>query len=374
MKSILFISNGLGEDSMTASIISRLPDPTQIDAYPLIGPGAAYSGICNIVGPRADVPSQGWRHAKWSVLRDLGAILAMLPSAIAFLRQCRGKYGQVVVVGDTSVIILGVLARLKVDLYIDVFKTGYAHRYSPIEKWALSKLSPQVLCRDDMLAEQLQKAGIKAVSHGNIMLDTVTRGDIVIDGPPEGMFHIGLLPGSRHGAPTAFSLMVTVLEEIARERPVVGLAALVDGIDIADIAAATDLTFKPEPHANEHALGELSGRGVVIRLYRQATENVIEASDIVFSQAGTATHQALGLGRPVITYLPQEHRKKRMNDEQALMGEARLLVQPDASLMARQAIDLLDNPSERQRLGQIGRERIGGTGTLEMAISELLAS
>lgn len=292
MKSILFISNGLGEDSMTASIISRLPDPTQIDAYPLIGPGAAYSGICNIVGPRADVPSQGWRHAKWSVLRDLGAILAILPSAIAFLRQCRGKYGQVVVVGDTSVIILGVLARLKVDLYIDVFKTGYAHRYSPIEKWALSKLSPQVLCRDDMLAEQLQKAGIKAVSHGNIMLDTVTRGDIVIDGPPEGMFHIGLLPGSRHGAPTAFSLMVTVLEEIARERPVVGLAALVDGIDIADIAAATDLTFKPEPHANEHALGELSGRGVVIRLYRQATENVIEASDIVFSQAGTATHQA----------------------------------------------------------------------------------
>src|SRR5690606_3262280 len=115
----------------------------------------------------------------------------------------------------------------------------------------------------------------------------------------------------------------------------------------------------------------LSGRGIRIELYRGATGNVIEASDVVLSQAGTATQQAVGGGRPVSTYFPPEHRKKRMDDEQALMGDARLLLPTDPAAIAFETVRLLDDPAERARLGTIGKQRLGGPGTLAAVIAEL---
>ena len=43
---ILFITNGYGEDSVGAEIIRRLPRELSAEAYPTLGPGKAYAGIC----------------------------------------------------------------------------------------------------------------------------------------------------------------------------------------------------------------------------------------------------------------------------------------------------------------------------------------
>ena len=128
---LLFIANGNGEDSMAAEIIKRLPPEFSADAYPMIGQGAAYAGHAEIVGPRSQVPSEGWRHEKGSVARDLkgGMLMGVLP-AVRFLKAQRGVYERVLVVGDMVGPILCLLAGLKLDIYLDVFKTGHSHVYS----------------------------------------------------------------------------------------------------------------------------------------------------------------------------------------------------------------------------------------------------
>lgn len=355
---------------MSAEIIRGLPSGQLAHAYPLIEEGLAFKGLSEVVGPRSHVPSQGWRHARWSVLRDIAAIAATIPPAIGFLRGCYTQYDRVVVVGDTSAVILGAWAGLKIDFYIDVFKTGYAHRYSPLDLWAIKRTTRKVFCRDGMLAGQLLKRGIDAVSFGNIMLDTITYADIKVDRPHDRSV-VGLLPGSRDTTPAAFAIQIDALERVALSIPVLGVAALASGIDPISLARMSNLEFHAASQGNPQLAGRLEGRGLYIELYRNAAGNVIEASDVLLSQAGTATQQALGLGKPVITFFPPQHRKKRMDDEQKLMGEARRLLPPDPALMAKEILRLLRDPDERERLGKIGRERLGGPGTLEAVLREL---
>src|SRR5690606_19208821 len=95
------------------------------------------------------------------------------------------------------------------------------------------------------------------------------------------------------------------------------------------------------------------------------------ASDLVLSQAGTATIQSLGSGRPVITFTRATDRMKRFREENRLFGEARLLVGADAGRIARLLRELLSNPAELARLGALGRERIGGPGAIGAIIDSL---
>ncbi len=98
---LLFISNGHGEDSIAAAIIRRLPPGLTVDAYPMLGEGRAYAGVCNVVGPRAQLASEGWRNVRGSVVRDFagGGLKTLLPG-IRFARSLAGRYDRVIVVGD----------------------------------------------------------------------------------------------------------------------------------------------------------------------------------------------------------------------------------------------------------------------------------
>jgi hypothetical protein len=109
-----------------------------------------------------------------------------------------------------------------------------------------------------------------------------------------------------------------------------------------------------------------------VHVTRGATGNVIEGTDVVLSQAGTATIQALGLGRPVITFVNRRDRKSRVRDESALFGEARLVLPADADRLAATLEGLLDSPDERARLGEIGRARIGGSGAIHAIIEVIV--
>jgi uncharacterized protein (TIGR03492 family) len=91
------------------------------------------------------------------------------------------------------------------------------------------------------------------------------------------------------------------------------------------------------------------------------------------SQAGTATVQAVGLGRPVVTFARDTDRMQRYLDENRLFGDARILVPAEAEKLGAEVKRLLGDPAERKRLGALGKERIGGPGVVTKIIAAIHA-
>lgn len=359
---LLFVTNGYGEDSVGAEIVARLPPTLAADAYPTLGPGRAYDGICTVVGPRAHLPSEGSRVAKGTVTRDIaaGGLATLLPG-LNFLRSVRSAYDEIVVIGDFIMVAGCWLSGISGITYLDVYKTGYGRPYAGLERWIIARTCRRVFNRSERLAETLRAGGVEAVAAGNVMMDTITRSDYDAAGRRRRETAVTLLPGSRDQTAVNLTLQAAALRLIPeRARPDIFLA-LAGAATPQDIATATGLQLD-----GDRLAGDLD-----IHFARGAMRNMVEASDLVLSQAGTATIQALGLGVPAITFTRPTDRMKRFLEENRLFGGARLLSTDDPEDLARLTRELLENPAERQRLGSIGRERIGGPGVIERIIAAI---
>ncbi|MDB5528837.1 MAG: hypothetical protein JWR51_1940 [Devosia sp.] len=370
----LFISNGHGEDAIAAAIVRQMPDTVSIEAYPMIGAGNAYTGACPVVGPRATLASEGWRNVKGSLRRDIATGgLRTVPPALQFLRRVRGSYDRVVIIGD----MVGVLACWATgyrDLYyLDVYKTGAARLYSALERWAIKQSCKAVFCRSDNLASSLTAIGVNARCAGNVMMDTIPHGNYDAAQRRKHSFAVTLLPGSRALTSESFALQVEALRKLdASLRPDVFLA-IAGGVKVEDLAKAAGLRRSATLSAEPDDLGELSDGKLTVHMARGgAMGNLLEQSDLVLSQAGTATVQALGLGIPAITFLNPRDRRSRFRDEQTLFGDARVVVPAEADAVGDALSKLLSEPAERMRLGRIGRERIGEPGAVNAIIETLV--
>lgn len=369
----LFISNGHGEDWIAAAIVAQLPKSVEVDAYPMIGAGNAYAGVCSIVGPRATLASEGWRNVKGSLRRDLtSGGLATVPPAFKFLRQMRGKYDRIIVVGD----MVGVFACLATGhrgiVYLDVYKTGAARLYSSPERWAIKQTCRTVFCRSDSLARTLEHLGIDARSAGNVMMDTIPRGEYDARARRTRPLVVTLLPGSRALTSESFGLQVSALRTLPPElRPDVFLA-VAGSVNVEELARETGLRRTTTLSAEPADLGELSDGNLTIHMARgSAMGNLLDVSDVVMSQAGTATVQALGLGKPVITFINPRDRRSRFTDEQMLFGDARTVVPAEVPAIGSALKNLLGDEEERRRLANIGRQRIGGPGAMQAILDAL---
>lgn len=369
----LVISNGHGEDAIAAQLVARFPSRIRVDAYPMIGSGKAYDGICALVGPRATLASEGWRNVKGSLRRDIvNGGLRTVPPALKFLRAVRGHYDRIVVVGD----MVGVLACLVTGnrdlIYIDVYKTGSARLYSGVERLAIRHACAMVFCRADNLAALLRQSGIDARSSGNLMMDTIPLGDYDAAGRRGRDLAVTLLPGSRALTGESFALQIAALRRVSQDRRPDIFLAVAGSVSVEDLARAAGLTRVPMLSSEPDDLGTLSGDGITVHMARgRAMGNLLAVSDVVMSQAGTASIQALGLGKPVITFVNPRDRRSRFEDEQRLFGPARIVVDAEIGNVAMALNDLLGHAGERGRLGAIGRERIGGPGALSAVLSAL---
>lgn len=370
----LFISNGHGEDAIAAAVAARLPDTVAVEAYPMIGSGNAYAGVCPIVGPRATLASEGWRNVKGSLRRDIATGgLATVPPALDFLRKVKGKYDRVVVVGDMVGVFACYFSGHRGLTYLDVYKTGAARLYAAPERWAIKQACKTVFCRADNLARTLEHIGVDARSAGNVMMDAIPYGDYDARARRSRALAVTLLPGSRALTSESFALQVDALRSLPAEmRPDVFLA-VAGSVSVDELARKTGLKRTPMLSAEPSDLGELSDGDLTIHMARGgAMGNLLAASDLVLSQAGTATVQALGLGKPAITFVNPRDRRSRFTDEQMLFGEARTVVNAEAPAIGAALRKLLSDDEERRRLGNIGRQRIGGPGAMHAIIDALM--
>lgn len=368
---LLFISNGHGEDSMAAAIIAQLPKDIGADAYPTLGSGAAFEGICPIVGPRAHLPSEGWRNTAGSMFRDLrGGVLTTLGPALRFMRNVRKAYPKVVVVGDLVGVLLCWQSRTRVAAYIDVFRNGYAHSYSPLERMLIKSAVDQVFCRDEDLARELRADGIDARAAGNVMMDTIPFGTYEPASRRRHAQAVALLPGSRSTALEHFETQIAALRQLPKEKLPDVFVALAPEIEPEALARAAGLTWSG---AGEGAdIGTLADDALTLHLSAGALGNILEASDVVMSQAGTATWQAMGLGKPVVSFIMPGDRQKRLRDEALFAGEARIMCPRDPVAIAAELSILLSDPAERARRGRIGRSRMGPPGAIKSILREIL--
>lgn len=369
----LFISNGHGEDWIAAAIIRALPPEIAAEAYPMIGAGSAYADVCRVVGPRATLASEGWRNVKGSIRRDIASGgLSTLPPAFSFLRRVAGQYDQVVVVGDMVGVLFSLFAGLRNLFYIDVYKTGAARLYAPAERWAIKQTCRTVFCRSANLAEMLAAGGVDARTAGNVMMDTIPNGEYDARARRMRPLAVTLLPGSRALTAESFALQVEALRALSDEAMPDIFLAVAGGVDADDLAREAGLRRTLRLTSESGDLGELTDGRLTVHMARGgAMGNLLAASDVVLSQAGTATVQALGLGIPAITFINPRDRRSRFRDEQGLFGDARVVVPPETDAVAGALEKLLRDETERKRLGEIGRERIGGPGAMRAIIAAL---
>lgn len=355
---VLLISNGHGEDSIGAAIVRRLHD-FEVDAYPTLGDGKAYAGVCPIVGPRRHLPSQGLRR-KGSLASDARAGFG-IGNAVRFMRTNGDDYDDIIVVGDLVGVALCWWSGVRVRLYLDVYKSGRANSYSLLERWIIRRTCDLVLTRDTILAQQLQKAGIKARFAGNVMMDTIPDADYDATALRRHPLAIALLPGSRVDAPANFALQVEALRKVAGIADVDLFAAIAPGTDVEELARVSGLAAGPDVLAGD----------LIVHLSQGALASVFAASDVIMGQAGTANLQAIGLGKPVVSFLIDDAREARRARIAALTGESRIVVEKNAEALARAVSGLLTNDADRARRGAIGKERMGPPGAIDAIVAEL---
>lgn len=369
---VLFVSNGHGEDSMAAEIVRRLPAHIEAEAYPTLGVGRAYEGVCPVVGPRAQLTTQGERMFRGSHFEDLqtGNPGALWP-AISFTRAARERYDKTVVLGDMVGVALCWLAGAPIAIYIDVFKYGQSHRYGALERWLIRRTCRTVFNRDDILAGQLRAAGVDARFAGNIMMDTIELG--AYDPAPRRAHELAILvlPGSRAVAPRQFAVQAAAIRRLPPELTPDVFVALAVGIEPEMLAQAAGLHWHPSTSGDAADLGRLVGGDSEFHLARGSVGNLLAIADVVLSLAGTATWQAIGSGKPVISTVSPATRRKRLMDEAALTGPARQICGNDPEEVAGALKALLSDPEERARRGAIGRRQMGPPGAIDAIIAEL---
>lgn len=363
-RKLLVISNGHGEDSIGAEIVRRLPASIEVNAYPTLGSGASYRGVCEIVGPRAQLASAGSRVARGTIARDLrsGLLSTILPG-IAFGRRARTNYDDFLVVGDFVGVLGCWLTGIRNIVWVDVYTTGYGRRYSALERAIIRRTCRVAFVRHPLLAADLARAGVSALAAGNVMMDTISRAQLDLGHLRTHAYAVTLLPGSRADAAANLALQVAALRRLPAELTPDVFLALAPGVEPTPLADAADLALT----------GDAMRGDVTIHIAHGALGDVVDASDVVLSQAGTATVQVLGLGKPVISFTRATDRMSRHRDEGALFGDARLLVKDDPAELLAALATLLDDPADRARRGTIGRQRVGPPGAIEAIIAEVVA-
>ncbi|MFQ4136389.1 lipid-A-disaccharide synthase-related protein [Nodosilinea sp. PGN35] len=392
---LLCISNGHGEDGIAVRILKQLrslPGAPALAALPIVGEGRAYekAGIA-LQGPTQAMPSGGFiymdRYQLWRDLRGglVGLTLAQLKTA----RQWAQSGGKILAVGD--IVPLAIAWQSGADyFFIGTAKSEYYLRneagrlpgrpplegwsgsvYVPWERWLMAHPRCRgAFVRDQLTADLLQKRGVPACYPGNPMMDDLdTSADrlaqlTAIVAPADSVLTLALLPGSR--APEAFDNWQRMVGAIAAvmesfgDRQVRLLAALAPSLNLAAFKdVLLDAGWLPGP-------GEYPtfyrGNGVVV-LTTNAFAECLHLADAALATAGTATEQAVGLGKPVVTFPgPGPQFTYAFAEAQSrLLGPSIILLnQPGEAGAALQAC-LADGP-RLQRIAENGRRRMGLPG------------
>jgi len=373
-KRILCLSNGHGEDQIATRIAEALlACGAEVLALPIVGEGKAYRDLgLEIVVPTRTMPSGGFIYMDArEFLRDLREGLGELTwQQWRTIRRLAPECDLLLAVGDIVVLALASLAgapfafvgTAKSDYYLG----GRSSDYTGLERWFLRRRRClAAFPRDELTTRNLLPHVPRAIYLGNPMMDRLEPSGERL-ALPEGATTVLLLPGSR--PPEAYRNLASLLAAVEHlgGSPLAYVVALAGGLSDEGIASC-----RPGWRLES---GRLCRDGIEVILQRGRFPDCLHAADLVIAMAGTATEQAVGLGKPVIT-LPGEGPQFTYRFAEAqtrLLGESVQLVSEGPEAVARRVRAALADVSWRQRLRHNGEERMGRPGAAARIAAHLM--
>lgn len=386
----MFISNGLGEDTIAGKVIDCLKPAgdLQIYGWPMVGAGEPYAARnISIVGAKNVLPSCGFGTMSLKLfIQDLRAgWISTHWRQMRSARAMRGQYDLIVAVGDVVVIVAARLARTPF-LFIGCAKSSYyrpLHRYTSMEKGMLRKHCRLTFPRDELTSKDLDRAGIRQRYVGNPMMDGLEGTGETFGLAPEKIV-IGLLPGSRTEAEDNALHLLRVAAVTADTRsprpPLHFLYAVHPQFKVAavrervpGVSGWTVASPAPEDAARGIDLRLRHVSGVEAWIIQRHLADVLRRATLVVGLAGTANEQAVGLGKPLITFpTAGVQGKNYVKMKMEFFGESALAVTPEPADVARAIATLLDDPEKQARMAAAGRERMGMPGAGQAMAEEIL--
>ncbi|MCT0217634.1 lipid-A-disaccharide synthase-related protein [Synechococcus sp. CS-1329] len=390
---LLLLSNGHGEDLSGSLIGQELQQRgLEVVALPLVGHGSAYqqAGL-PVLGRTREFSTGGLGYTSLGGrLTELmqGQALYLLGQLLLFFREAR-HCAAVVVVGDVIPVLAAWCSRRPGITYLVAYSSHYEGRLRlpwPCGPCLRSRRFRRVFSRDAFTATDLSHQLGRPVDFlGNPFLDRVLESAAPLEASPAGapIPRLGLLPGSR--LPEALrnvELMLQVLTRLPEHLQTSGglrlNAALVGAIDAAAVARLSrPLGWSLEP-------GGCLRRGALeLRLHWGEFPAVVQQADLLLAMTGTATEQAVGLGKPVLQLAgggPQfspnfaEAQRRLLGpslfsaegepgSERSLGGTAKLVAE---------VLHQLRHSDLAERCRRNGLERIGGAGGAARMAAQIL--
>ncbi|MFQ3679070.1 MAG: lipid-A-disaccharide synthase-related protein [Pseudanabaenaceae cyanobacterium] len=376
MKTILFVSNGHGEDLNSSTVLAALRDRRpdwHLLAAPLVGEGQAYRKLAvPVITPTHKMPSGGFIYMDnrqlWQDLR--AGLLNQTWQQWQTLR--RQKVDGVVAVGDTVAIAGALLTGAPFVSFLVSLSaryTGRLHLPFPVLSQQRHRRCRLILARDAFTAKLLQARGYPAEFAGYPILDLLQVERATLEKTPDRPL-VALLPGSRlPEAAHNFALLLQMVTQVPS--PMVFWAALVPGLESYLPAVAPDWhwdgkTLRRERHE--------------IHCPPQAFAEILTRCDAVVGMAGTAIEQAVGLGKPVLqipgagpqfTYRFAEAQMRLLGPSVQTVGTGPATPET-LTLAAQRLVQILGDRDYLARCPAWGIESVGTPGGTQRIVNRLL--
>lgn len=391
---LLILSNGHGEDLMAGQLAAKIrelaPEIPQA-SLSVVGEGKPLiaAGVPQIF-PGKSFPSGGFvRSGLKYLLADIRAgFWQHWRGQAKALRENAGQIKLTLAVGDSLLLYLSRRHLHKPLVFVPTAKSDYIQPHFPFEVRWMKETATVVFPRDAKTAESLKAQGVPAKFVGNLMMDSIDQHGydlglagygLQTGGPPV----IAILPGSRDEAYLNFPLLARSAQVYGEVYgPAVFPVALAGSIDDGKLGAWLYKEGWQEGSANEPGVIAVFQKSQAkLLLCKGAFGDILHKADLVLGLAGTANEQAVGLGKPVITFtgLGSQFTPKFVAAQKRLLGEAVTVVYgedrnkpPTSKSVADQAQAILNNPERRAEIARVGRERMGAPGGVEAVVKHTI--
>ncbi len=384
-KQIAVISNGHGEDLMASLLADRLRDEGfAITAFPMVGEGGAYArrGI-PIAGVQRTMPSGGfiWKGAT-NLLRDLRAgLLGLTLAQMRELKKCRGRFDAVIALGDIFCLWLAGRVLKKPAIFVPTAKSEYISGHYPFEYRMMRRHAIKIFPRDESTANAMVRRGLPAEFVGNLMMDALDMQGIDFfsdSGERSGERPVvALLPGSREEAyENAVDLAQAALALPARFRFLFSLAPGLEPGRLQQRLQGGDGGWRFAPRSESDPAGVAgvleSGEHRIV-VVQGHFGDLLSAADVVIGLAGTGNEQAVGLGKPLVTFPGRgaQFTRRFAVDQRKLLGDSLSLVERDPGVIAQEVQAILGDPARYARMAEEGKRRMGPPGALDRMTAKI---